>query len=263
MNAFDDITLIQKFVHSEIGLLANHNLRLEPGIDTAQLLTRKGGIIATINLASKIRSVLLRQTQYSDLVSQILVENHFIPMGLDRQGQMRYEQHPIPANYEINYTEARVLWKTWWTQKRQSRSAQNSPYLLIFRANGWQALQNLTFSQENLFLQTVIDEVMLAGSDRLVWLSPIKATEPATQIFNYRPQTPTTPPPLPTPSSCPTTVPDAAPCNAVRFHRGRLYVQTIAGEVIVEGANLKFWVKPTAVPVLDRKKPLANALARH
>ena len=243
MPPLDDITLIQAFVRRKIIPMATANLRLEPGFNIAQLVSHKGALLATTNLADKSRAVCLRpETKYSELISQVLVEGNLVPLGADDHGFRRYEHRPTPAGYDLNYTEARALWRTWRQQERHSRS---SATLMIFNSGAWDIVQTMTFSQEDLFLQTATAEIILTARDRLVWLSPSPTTQPATQIFSHCSQAAATPPRVPL-SDRPVAPPPVigAPCTAVRFYQGKLYVQTIAGEVVVEGTNLKFWVKP-------------------
>jgi hypothetical protein len=271
MTTVDDITIIQKFVHGEITRLANQNFCLESGCKTAQLFSRKGGVMATAKLVDGRRLILLRSaTQYDNLINQILGESGFLPIGQTKQGLMRYEHRPIPQGYEINYTEARALWRTWWTQERYKRATPGTAELLIAIAGNWQVVQKMTFSPENLLVQTAGVEMMLPEKDRLVWLSPSKTTEPATQIFNYIPKKrgsrPVAPPPQATGSLAvisdrsllPTTAPSkqpGLPGNAVRFHHGKLYIQTTEGEIVVEGTNLKFWIKPADLNPLSGQCP--------
>ncbi|MBW4421033.1 MAG: hypothetical protein KME13_17645 [Myxacorys californica WJT36-NPBG1] len=180
MNPDNDIALIQKFVQGELSLLANQNLRVEPAFDTAQLLSKKGGLLATAKLVGQIRSVLVRQSStYQELINRILVEHRYIPISVNEKGFVEYERRPIPPGYELNSTEVRQLWKIW--RIYYSKKKDQAP-LLVLTSQGWEAVRTIAFSQENFFVQLETDELMLQVSDRIVWLSPVEEEE-ATQIF--------------------------------------------------------------------------------
>lgn len=182
MNPDNDIALIQKFVQGELSLLANQNLRVEPAFDTAQLLSKKGGLLATAKLVGQIRSVLVRQSStYQELINRILVEHRYIPISVNEKGFVEYEHRPIPPGYELNSTEVRQLWKIW--RSHYSRKQDQAP-LLVLTPQGWEAVCTIAFSQESFFIQLKTDELMVQVSDRIIWLSPVEEEE-ATQIFDY------------------------------------------------------------------------------
>lgn len=177
MNQIDDITVIQRFVRGEVALLANPNLRVEPAFNTAQLLAKRGGLVATAKLVGHLRAILLRYSStYGELVNRILVENSYIPVGTTAQGLTQYEYRPIPPGYEANYTEARYFWKMWRTHYGRKRIV-NQPPLKVMGAQGWESVQTIAFSQDNFFIRVTSDEIMLHLDDRLVWLNPIEEAE--------------------------------------------------------------------------------------
>jgi hypothetical protein len=234
MNSLDDLTLIQRFVEGKASLECNPNLRVESTQDTIQLSTKKGAFLAAVKLAINVRSAFVRQeSQYRDLISQILVEHSFMPMGVTEQGLMRYEHHAIPSGYEMKYTEARSLWKSWRTQLH-SRSAQSVQRLLIHTPNGWQSVHNIHVSQELIFVETLADrqanELMFHGGDRIVWLSPVEA-EPKTQIFAHASLTEQ-------PSAI---VSDSLQIlsSLIQMRDGKLYIQTAQGNIVIEGSDLR------------------------
>lgn len=186
MNQIDDITVIQRFVRGETALLANANLRLEPAFNTAQLLAKKGGLIATAKLAGQIRSILLRHSStYGELVNQILVANRYVPVAVTPQGLTQYEHRPVPTGYEANYTEVRYLWKIWRNHYGKKRIPNQLP-LKVMTAKGWEPVQAIEFGQESFFIRVPSDEIILCVSDRIVWLNPVEDEEPATQIFSAK-----------------------------------------------------------------------------
>jgi hypothetical protein len=184
MSKLNDVELIRKFVQGDLSFLANQNLRLEPAFNSAQLLAKKGELIATAKLVGQIRAVLVRQSSvYQELINRVLTDHEFLPIGINDRGLVQYEHCPIPPGYEANYTEVRHLWKAW----RAHYSRKTHLTILIRSQQSWLPLQMIEYGQENLFLQVPGDEKMLCVSDRIIWLSPIEVEEPATQIFAHTP----------------------------------------------------------------------------
>lgn len=181
MNQIDDITVIHRFVQGEVALLANPNLRVEPAFNTAQLLSKRGGLIATAKLVGHIRAVLLRYSStYGELVNRVLVENSYIPVSTTPQGLTQYEHRPIPPGYEANYTEVRHLWRMWRTHYGRKPMVKESP-LKVMTPNGWESVQSIAFGQDSFYIRVASDEIMLHIDDRLVWLNPIETEETTLQ----------------------------------------------------------------------------------
>ncbi|GAP93816.1 hypothetical protein [Leptolyngbya sp. NIES-2104] len=180
MNKLDDVALIQKFVEGELSFLANQNLRIEPAFNTAQLLAKKGELVATAKLVGRIRAVLVRQSStYQELVNRVLVSQQYMPTGISDRGLVQYEHCPIPSGYEANYTEVRQLWKSW--RSHYSRHA-NAP-LLIRSGETWIPVRKIEFGQDsNFFIQVPGDERMLCATDRIIWLSPAESNIPTVPL---------------------------------------------------------------------------------
>lgn len=170
MNKPDDLELVQKFVEGKLSFSANQNLRIEPSFDTAQLLAKKGELIATAKLVGKIRAVLVRQSStYQELVNRVLVSQQYIPTDVNDRGLIQYEHCPIPEGYEANYTEVRQLWKAWRSHYRHHSDCP----LLVRSGQSWLPVQNIEFGQDStFFIQVPEDEKMLCSTDRIIWLSP-------------------------------------------------------------------------------------------
>ncbi len=184
MSKLNDVELIRKFIQGDLSFLANQNLRLEPVFNSAQLLAKRGELIATAKLVGKIRAILVRQSSaYQELLNRILTEHQYLPIGINDQGLVEYEHSPIPSGYEANYTEVRHLWKAW----RTHYSRKTNLKILIRSNQDWLPIQKIEFGQENFFLHVLGDEKMLCVSDRIIWLSPIETEEPATQFFVDQP----------------------------------------------------------------------------
>jgi hypothetical protein len=290
MGTLEDIILIQQFVLGRLTLSFNQNLRVESAFDTVQLLTKKGGLLATVKLNSNLKTFLVRQnSNYWELINQILLKNSFKPTRETEHGLMKYEYCQIPPGYEINYSEARLLWKTWRTPAVQKRLNAGEPQnLLIHTADGWEIVKGMAFSREILFIKTYLDEMMVNGGDRLVWLSPLQEEEsnlekptPERTVTEILAQTVSEPsntktvevandfldshfgniiPASPQPSFNLTKVNDTEKTeqrnlpssqknnqtnkSILSVYQGKLYIQTIEGEVVVEGSHMKFWFSP-------------------
>jgi len=174
-----------------------------------------------------------QESQYWELISQILVENRLIPNGITEQGLMRYESCDLPQSCELNYTEARLLWRYWRTEMR-SLSPEQESSLMIQTPKGWQWVLGIEHSQEMLFIKTADDELMLHNEDRVVWLSPV-VEQPETQIFDYKPLA---------------EKPRQAVAESlqilgkvIQMRSGKLYIQTSQGEIVVEGTDLSFYLE--------------------
>lgn len=174
MSQLDDVGVIQQFIQGEPQLLANRNLRVEFAFDSAQLLTKTSGLVATAKLVGQIRSVLVRHAStYSEQLNQVLVANQYLPVGTDTKGFMQYQHRPIPEGYAANYTEVRHLWKTWRMFFCIKRNPQR-PSLMILASEQWQPVEEISFGQDHFFVTTPKDEVMLYADDRLIWLHPVE-----------------------------------------------------------------------------------------
>lgn len=170
MNKLDNTTLIKQFVQGKLTFAANQSLRIETAADMAQLLTKYGNLLATIKLNGNIQSIFVRpESNYSELINEILLENSFISTGKIERGLMRYDYYPVPTGYKINYTEARLLWKTWRHQVDSNVDTVKQD-LLIFTLDGWQVAKNIVVSKDNLFIQTWADELIFDTADKIVWL---------------------------------------------------------------------------------------------
>jgi hypothetical protein len=175
MSKLNDVELIRRFIQGDLSFLSNHNLRLQPAFNSAQLLAKRGELIATAKLVGHIRAILVRQSSaYQELLNRILTEHQFLPIGINDRGLVEYEHSPIPPGYEANYTEVRHLWKAWRAHYRRNAKLQ----VLIRSNQAWLPLQKIEFGQENFFLHVPGDEKMLCVSDRIIWLSPTESTMP-------------------------------------------------------------------------------------
>jgi hypothetical protein len=283
MNALDDTTLINQFIRGEVSLAANQNLRVEAAFNVMQLLTKRGVLLAIASLAgeSQTPTIAVRQTSdYWKLIHQLLLKNHFLMIEpAEQAGFMKYEERSIPAGYQLNCTEARQLWKAWWTGMRHNNRHSIQIDLLIFQRNTWYPVRDIACNQGTLFIQSLAAEIALQGDDLIVWLqkgnlpidqpvaaqpqpaqvseaSPLKqrlqsqncsnshlqkALGADTAIGSIAPNHPVEP--VAEKAIAPTQV-DLT--QVLRQHQGRLYVTTALGEVVIEGLDLKAWLSMEA-----------------
>ncbi|HEY9617455.1 MAG TPA: hypothetical protein V6C64_11470 [Microcoleaceae cyanobacterium] len=282
MNTLDDLVLIQKFIRGETTLLANQRLRVESVFDSTQLSAKRGGLIATIKQTPEGLSVLLRRdSDYYSLVHQCLLDRSFMPTGaIDQAGFERYCQCRVPAGYKLNCTEARGLWKEWWMSARNGNRSSIQTNLLIFTRSTWYPIREISCSQGTVFITTLVTEVMLQGTDQVIWLSRLpgealdaarslnqKPLEAPTVRYSYdqlgrptvvRPETPSRPEAAVAShhvaaANLPKQVDDgeAGTSSAalrpdlrqvVKMRQGKLYITTAVGEIVVQGGNLQFWL---------------------
>ncbi|MBL1173735.1 hypothetical protein [Pantanalinema sp. GBBB05] len=280
MNTLDDLVLIQKFIRGETTLLANQRLRVESVFDSIQLLAKRGGLIATIKQSSEGLAVLLRRdSDYYGLVHQCLLDRSFMPTGvIDASGFEQYCLCRVPAGYKLNCTEARALWKEWWMSARHGNRSSIQTNLLIFTRNTWYPIREIACNQGTVFISTLVTEVMLQGTDQVIWLSrlPGEALDAARSFSQNPAAAPTvqytydklgrptvvrsTAPDRPEavgshhPAALPKQVDDSEAGistaalrpdlrQVVKMRHGKLYITTAVGEIVVQGGNLQFWLQ--------------------
>jgi hypothetical protein len=189
LRKLDDKTLIQKFVTEEATLLSNQNLRVEATFDAFQLLARKEGVIATLKVVSKVRTLLLKQqSQFWMLIHQVVIDAGFVPIRYaDSQGWVKYEHYDIPVGYQMKYTEARLLWKEWWMRQRHYNSNSIQLDLLIFTKDKWYPIRDIKVSQGTVFIKTLLSETMLEASGQVAWLRRSEdQSEPNSKVDHSR-----------------------------------------------------------------------------
>jgi hypothetical protein len=262
MNTLDDNTLIEKFVKGQVTLLFNRNLVVEPDSGVIQLRTRQGKLLASLTRNGKIKSFLVREESgYWEVINQMLIENYLIPNSLADQGFIKYEYSPVPTDYKINYTSSVLLWRNWELKIYQNPNISDIPAFLISTPSGWQPITELEFSLDNLFIKTTVNDLVLYAADKLVWLSPIQQ-KPASQVFyeqvfanvnndirnqaviSHSPDKSVTPLAFSLANRLPENSSSLTNKNILNIYQGKLYIQTIEGEIVVEGQNLKFWFIP-------------------
>ncbi|MDZ7961225.1 MAG: hypothetical protein RMY34_25655 [Aulosira sp. DedQUE10] len=264
MNLINDLTLIEQYIQGKTRLGFSQNFWIESVGETIQLLSKNGFFLATTNLADKIKLFHVRQESHHwEFLNKVLLENNFMPTIKSGNGLMQYEYYPLPKCYKMNYSEALDLWKLWRSHTNLKGNNSAPLNLLVLNNNDWHKIQDIAFSRESVFIKTPSDEIVVDNCDRLLWLVYTEEqSEPATVIQaktvkkednsseitkitdnellfapqNYFPATENNPFITSVVSS-----PEITSNNIVNLHQGKLYIQTSEGEIVVEGANLKFW----------------------
>ncbi|BAZ17088.1 hypothetical protein NIES4071_89660 [Calothrix sp. NIES-4071] len=276
-NLLDDISLIKEYIEGKNKLGFNHNLRIEPIGQTIQLLNKKGILLASVNVASQFKVILVRQnSNYWELINKILLENSLMPTGKLVNELMRYEYHPIPRGYKINYAEANELWLYWQRNTSQDTEGTKRLNLLVFNPQGWQPIKDIGLSNETVFIKTYGSDVVVHNCSRIAWLAPTRDIDTLnSQNFDFGE--------LAAQQNLPAILEDSNSENleivvqnmlwsgatvnketeqiqqphmsasthsssntgsVLNIYQGRLYIQTIEGEIVVEGSDLAFWFSP-------------------
>ncbi len=272
MTSLDDLTLLQWFVSGDATLEANQSLRIQPASSLRQLLGRKGLLLATAyDAAMPPRIEVRRNTDYTDVLHQILIDHHFVPIGQGLDSQVLcYAHYPIPEGYRILYGQARQLWKQWWTHASRLNDRHLQLDLFVLANKQWYPVRDIAINSGTLYVDTLRGETIHHGDDMMVWLEKDRCEETDKTCFWAPPASSTTlaPPAEPalqapaTQSSQVTVDPSLAP--AVYSLDGKVYVQTAAGVVIIEGENLKAYRQepPPAIAPQGRSKAVATVRAR-
>ncbi|WP_017297441.1 hypothetical protein [Nodosilinea nodulosa] len=266
MTSLDDITLLQWFVSGDATLEANQSLRIQPANSLRQLLGRKGLLLATAyDAAMPPRIEVRRNTDYADLLHQILIDHHFVPMGQGLGSHVLcYAHYPIPEGYRIVYGQARQLWKLWWTHPSHLRDRHLQLDLFVLVKAQWYPVREIAINSGTLYVETLRGETVHHGDDMMVWLEKDLCEESDKTCFWAPPPAQPAPAPAaampsasaplpslrsagartslahyppPAPGSSTAVDPTLAP--VVYALNGKVYVQTAVGVVIVEGDNLK------------------------
>ncbi len=140
--------------------------------------------------------------------------------------------------------------------------------MLVATENNWQKVEAVEFSQENVYITTATDEMMLHLSDYLVWLdNPEEASryqishDNDDQVLQTIADEPINNQQLTSQSalisrakdseyeqlldsSLPLLEDDISSNLNISLNQGKLYIQTGEGEVVVEGENIRFWFQP-------------------
>jgi hypothetical protein len=281
MTSLDDLTLLQWFVSGDASLEANQALRIQPANNLRQLLGRKGSLLATAyDAVMPPRIEVRRNTDYTDVLHQILIDHHFVPIGQGLDSQVLcYAHYPIPEGYHIVYGQARQLWKQWWGHASRLNDRHLQLDLFVLTNQQWYPVRDIAINSGTLYINTLRGETVHHGDDMMVWLEKDRCEEADKTCFWAPPASKAAPAPrAETRVSAPLTAPFSAPAQSpqpiaqatvdptlapmVYALDGKVYVQTALGVVIVEGENLKAYKPAPPTAIAPKGRATTTALAR-
>jgi hypothetical protein len=258
MTSLDDLTLLQWFVSGDASLEANQALRIQPANNLRQLLGRKGSLLATAyDAVMPPRIEVRRNTDYTDVLHQILVDHHFVPIGQGLDSQVLcYAHYPIPEGYHIVYGQARQLWKQWWSHASRLSDRHLQLDLFALTNQQWYPVRDIAINNGTLYVDTLRGETVHHGDDMMVWLEKDRCEEADKTRFWAPPAPKSAPAPQTEPqAAAPLTASLSAPAQPpqpvaqatvdptlapmVYALDDKVYVQTALGVVVIEGENLK------------------------
>ncbi len=281
MNTLDDVALILQFVKGDGSFAANQSLRIEPAFDSAQLMAKRGGLVANLRQENGIPTVVVRRgSDYWNLIQHILLEQGFVPQADSsaHTGFARFQKQAIPEGYKLHNAAASVLWKEWWSGARFGNRQGLQMELLILTRNQWYPIRDIVCEQGALYIKTLGAELVYRVSDSVIWLRRIAdpAEKSPAQLLDREALSRSVPPnkrqgivrkmpPLSArgdqnsqnheqekvaPAELPPSMIDGGHSatfhpdlrQVMRIHQGKLYIMTAVGEVVVEGNQLKFWL---------------------
>lgn len=272
---------MQWFVSGDATLEANQSLRIQPANKLRQLLGRKGALLATAyDAAMPPRIEVRRNTDYTDVLHQILVDHCFVPIGQGLDSHVLcYAHYPIPEGYRIVYGQARQLWKQWWTHPSRLNNRHLQLDLFVLTNQQWYPVRNIAINQATLYVETLRGESVHHGDDMMVWLEKDTCDEadktcfwapPAAKPESHtnKPDSAEQPIPVhnratqpsppsrraaPTPvTAAPPAIVDPTLAPTVYAVDGKIYVQTAGGLVVIEGDNLRAY-SPAARPAVSQR----------
>jgi hypothetical protein len=172
MTSLDDLTLLQWFVSGDATLEANQSLRIQPANNLRQLLGRKGSLLATAyDAALPPRIEIRRDTDYAEVLHQVLLDHHFLPIGQGLESHVLcYAHYPIPTGYHLNYAQARQLWKQWWMHASRLKNRQLQLDLFVLASGQWYPVREIAINSGTLYVDTLRGESVHHGDDMMAWL---------------------------------------------------------------------------------------------
>lgn len=177
-STLDNLDIVRSFLTEKETRLANAELRITSTLYARQLLDARGKTIATMAHSNALDTdpasvvSVRRQTEFWSLLNEALQDGGFAPQEAVKQSEFTtFKQLAIPEGYRLRLTEARFMWRTWWTQQRgQRRSLGLQMQLLIRSRDNWYPVQDVACNQGTLFIKTLVGEMALQGADQVVWL---------------------------------------------------------------------------------------------
>jgi len=174
-STIDDIVLINQFLEGNGTPLFNRNLIIQTNSNSVQLHARGEGVVATIQRVHYTQTISLRSNAtYYELIREMLIKRHFLPMSTPHQtnsGFEQYRRHQIPDGYVMNYTEAKLLWREWrftWHERNTNRLRRG---ILLLSRDNWYPIQDIGFHQGLLVVRTLVSAITVQPNEQVIWLS--------------------------------------------------------------------------------------------
>lgn len=181
VSGMSDDALIQEFVSSVLRgdnvLHANRDLRVEPVMHSLQLLSKKEGLLASVNVKKLPLVIDVRgETEYWSVIHAQLIQESYLPSTHKIYPKtFRYQYCPSPAGYQICCSNAKELWRVCWGRGFGLR--HGIPLDLLVWApsahepkqNAWQALRGMDCDLGKLEIKLLGHKYTLDGQDLVVW----------------------------------------------------------------------------------------------
>ena len=269
---------MQWFVSGDATLEANQSLRVQPTNHARQLFGHRGNLLATaFDETIPPRAEVRRDTEYTEVLHQILIDHHFVPVGQGLDSQVLcYTFYPIPDGYHLIYAQSRQLWKRWWRHPSRLTDRHLQLDLFVLADHQWYPVRSIAVNSGTIYVETLRGETVHHGDDLMVWLEkdacdegdrtcvwappaiknvPAASTQPSPSPADKPVVVPpvvvppvVAPPVVVPPVVAPTQPPtpddhqvtvDPALAPVVYALDGRVYVRTAVGLIVVEGEHLK------------------------
>ena len=176
-----DVELVEKLIRaftdnlpfsaSTTGLIAN---ALN---GSATLSSRKEGSILSVKTVNNQPTIIVKQDSvYWEIVSHVLIENGFFPVGRRTNGTCHYRQCEIPDGCQVYRTKATEFWAAWHGRTRPHQPNEGRDRLnlhregiVVFRRGAWYRIQQAVASKDSLRIKTVGGELFVRLDDSLIW----------------------------------------------------------------------------------------------
>lgn len=110
-----------------------------------------------------------------------MLAESFLPIDrTQKDGFYNYQRCTVPSGYKLHHTDVMKLWKAWRGLRNSSRLGVPTD-LLILNSGTWSPFTDLVSSNGSLFIKTLGREVMIHGSEMLIWLQKVEKDSPSSQ----------------------------------------------------------------------------------
>ena len=181
LSNMSDDALIQEFVSSVLRgdnvLHANLDLRVEPVMHSLQLLSKKEGLLASVNVKKLPLVIEVRgETEHWPTIHERLMQEGYLPCSQKVYPKtFRYQYCPSPKGYEVCCSTAKELWRVCWGRGFGLR--HGIPLDLLVWAptshepkkSAWQPLRGMDCDLGKLDIKLLGNKYTVDGYDLVVW----------------------------------------------------------------------------------------------